>query len=242
MLVLAAACDRSGTRPASGAGAVARGAAPAESAVVARGPARGTVLILGTSLTAGLGLDPDDAYPALLQRKIDAAGLPFAVVNAGLSGETSGGALRRVAWLLRGPVDVFVLETGANDALRGLNVDSTKANLIAIVRAVRVARPGARICLVAMEALPNMGPQYTAAFRAIYPAVARETGAVLFPFPLAGVAGHAGLNQADGIHPNVHGETIVAETVWTALAPVLRSVSTGTRAGTGAIDGAFRHG
>jgi acyl-CoA thioesterase-1 len=207
-----------------------------------RGPARRTVLILGTSLTAGLGLDPDDAYPALLQRTIDSAGLRFDVVGDGLSGETSGGALRRVGWLLRGPVDVFVLETGANDALRGLNVDSTRANLTAIVRAVRVARPGARICLVAMEALPNMGPEYTAAFRAIYPEVARQAGAVLFPFLLQGVAGHAELNQADGVHPNVQGERMVAATMWRALAPVLRSVSTTTHAAANAIDGAFRRG
>jgi len=178
---------------------------------------------MGTSLTAGLGLDPDQAYPAVLQRKIDSAGLPFQVVNAGLSGETSAGALRRVPWLLRGPIDVFVLETGANDALRGLDVDSTRANIVATIRAVRAARPQAAIGLIAMQAPPNMGPQYTAAFRALYPAVARETGAQLLPFLLSGVAGRPDLNQADGMHPNVRGAAIVADTVWRGLEPMLRS-------------------
>lgn len=184
--------------------------------------ARKMVVIMGTSLTAGYGLDPAQAYPALLQQKIDSAALPFTVVNAGLSGETSAGALRRVQWVLRQPTDVFVLETGANDGLRGLDVDSTRANVLAIVRAAHAARPGVPICLVAMEAPPNMGPRYTAAFRAIYPAVARATGAVLFPFLLADVAGHPALNQDDGIHPNAAGEVIVAATVWRALKPVLR--------------------
>jgi acyl-CoA thioesterase-1 len=186
-----------------------------------------TVVFMGTSLTAGLGLDLDQAYPALLQRKIDSAGLPFHVVNAGLSGETSAGALRRVPWLLRGPVDVFVLETGANDALRGLDVDSTRGNIVAVIRAVRAARPHAAIGLVAMEAPPNMGPRYTAAFRAVYPEVARETGVRLLPFLLSGVAGRADLNQGDGIHPNVRGAAIVADTVWRGLEPLLRSAASG---------------
>ncbi len=189
---------------------------------------RGTVLFMGTSLTAGLGLDPDQAYPALLQHSIDSAGLAFTVVNAGLSGETSAGALRRVEWLLRGPVDVFVLETGANDALRGLNIDSTRANIVGIIREVRKARPGARICLIQMEAPPNMGPQY-APFRDLYPSIAKSEGVTLLPFLLAGVAGYPALNQADGMHPNVRGERIVAANVWRALAPVLEQVAGGRR-------------
>jgi acyl-CoA thioesterase-1 len=191
--------------------------------LAAAAPPRRTVVFMGTSLTAGLGLDPDQAYPALVQRKIDSVGLPFQVVNAGLSGETSAGALRRVGWILRGPVDVFVLETGANDALRGLDVDSTRANIEAVIAAVRAARPKARICLIAMEAPPNMGPQYTAAFHAIYPAIAKDAGVTPLPFLLAGVAGHPDLNQGDGIHPNVRGEQIVAATVWRGLESVLRS-------------------
>ncbi len=184
---------------------------------------QGTVLIVGTSLTAGLGLDPDQAYPALLQRKVDSAGLPYQVVNAGLSGETSAGALRRIGWLLRQPIAVFVLETGANDGLRGLDVDSTKTHVAAILDSVRRADPRAAICLVQMEAPPNLGPRYTRAFHDLYPAVARAQGATLLPFLLQGVAGESALNQADGMHPNVTGERIVAATVWSGLEPVLRA-------------------
>jgi acyl-CoA thioesterase I len=188
-------------------------------------PAQRIVLIEGTSLTAGLGLDPDESYPALLQQTIDSAALPFTVKNAGLSGETSAGALRRVDWLLRGPADVFVLETGANDGLRGLDVDSLRANIVATVRRVKQARPTARICLVQMEAPPNMGPSYARSFHEVYPAVARSEGVTLLPFLLDGVAGLPGLNQADGIHPNVRGERIVAGNMWRGLEPVLRAVA-----------------
>lgn len=179
------------------------------------------VLFLGTSLTAGLGLAPEDAYPALIQRKADSAGLAVRVENAGLSGETSAGALRRVDWLLRGPVDVFVLETGANDGLRGLDVDSTRQNIARIVAKVRAARPSARVFLVQMEAPPNLGTKYTDQFRAMFPTVARESGATLLPFLLEGVAGVASLNQADGIHPNEAGARRVAANVWRGLAPAL---------------------
>jgi acyl-CoA thioesterase-1 len=182
-----------------------------------------TVLIEGTSLTAGLGLDPDQAYPALLQRKIDSTDLPFTVKNAGLSGETSAGALRRLDWLLGGPVDVFVLETGANDGLRGLDVDSVRANIEALIRGVKRMRPLVRICLVQMEAPTNLGPAYTRPFHDLYPAIARAEGVTLLPFLLDGVAGQAALNQADGIHPNVQGERIVAATMWRGLEPVLRA-------------------
>ena len=182
---------------------------------------RRVVLFLGTSLTAGLGLDPEDAYPALIQRRADSAGLRVRVENAGLSGETSAGALRRVDWLLRGPVDVFVLETGANDGLRGLDVDSTRRNIERIVAKVRSTRPTARIFLVQMEAPPNLGTKYTDAFRAMFPTVARESGATLLPFLLEGVAGVASLNQPDGIHPNEQGARRVADNVWRGLAPAL---------------------
>ena len=129
---------------------------------------RRTLVFVGTSLTAGLGLDPDKAYPALIQQKADSSGLLLDVVNAGLSGETSAGALRRIDWLLSGPVDVLVLETGANDGLRGLNVDSTRANIRAILAKVKAARPNARLALVQMEAPPNLGDRYTAAFRGMF--------------------------------------------------------------------------
>lgn len=179
------------------------------------------MVFVGTSLTAGLGLDPDEAYPALIQGKADSASMDVDVVNAGVSGETSAGALRRIDWLLNGPVDVLVLETGANDGLRGLNVDSTRANIRAILAKVKAAKPGARLALVQMEAPPNLGDRYTAAFRGMFPAVATEMGATLVPFLLDRVAGVAELNQDDGIHPNRRGERIVAENVWKAVRPLL---------------------
>jgi acyl-CoA thioesterase-1 len=186
---------------------------------------------VGTSLTAGLGLDQEDAYPALLQQKVDSVGLQYEIVNAGLSGETSAGALRRVDWLLRGPADVVIIETGANDGLRGLNVDSTRANLRAIIAKVKTARPAARILLAQMEAPPNLGAKYTNAFRAMYQDVARETGVSVLPFLLEGVAGVSRLNQGDGIHPNEEGEQIVANNVWKGLEPVLRELDAASTTG-----------
>jgi acyl-CoA thioesterase-1 len=185
----------------------------------------GTVLFLGTSLTAGLGLPPEEAYPALVQQKIDSAGLPFHVINAGVSGETSAGALRRVDWLLRQPFDVLVLETGANDMLRGFDLDSTEANIRGIVRRVRALHPDVPIVLAGMLAPPNLGADYARRFGEIYPRVAEEEKLVLIPFLLQGVAGVPSLNQGDGIHPNRQGATIVAENVWKVLEPVLREVA-----------------
>jgi hypothetical protein len=144
--------------------------------VAAAAAGRRTILIEGTSLSAGLGLDPDEAWPAVLQQRIDSEALPFVVVNAGLSGETSAGALRRIDWLLRGPVDVFVLETGANDGLRGLDPDSLRANMEAILAKVAAARPGAVLCVVQMEAPPNLGPRYAARFHAAFGEAARASG------------------------------------------------------------------
>lgn len=183
-----------------------------------------TVLFVGTSLTAGLGLEPDSAYPQRLQRRADSLGVAYRFVNAGMSGETSAGALRRVDWLLQGDADVVVLETGANDGLRGLDVDSTAANIRAIVARVRAARPRSVIALVQMEAPPNLGASYTARFHRMYPDIAREEGLVLVPFLLDRVAGVPRLNQADGMHPNDAGERIVADNVWRALRPVLDSL------------------
>ena len=210
---------------------VARAGAPGTDSVGAGGQAgargadgRRTVLIVGKSLTAGLGLDPEDAYPALLQRKADSLALNYEIVNAGLSGETSAGALRRLDWLLRGQADVVVIETGANDGLRGLDVDSTRANLRAIIAKVKAARPAARILLAQMEAPPNLGAKYTAAFSAMFQEVARQDEVTLMPFLLEGVAGNGALNQSDGIHPNEEGERIVAENVWRALLPVLQQL------------------
>jgi acyl-CoA thioesterase-1 len=182
-----------------------------------------TVVFVGTSLTAGLGLDPKDAFVSLVGRKADSAGLGYEMVNAGLSGETSAGALRRVAWVLSGPGDVIVVETGANDGLRGLDVDTTRANIDAILTKVKATKPKATVLLVQMEAPPNMGKSYTAAFHAMYAALAKKHGVALMPFLLDGVAGVSKLNQADGIHPNEEGSKRVAANVWRVLEPVLRA-------------------
>jgi acyl-CoA thioesterase-1 len=220
LVVAVVACARDRPPPA---GTPQSTAAAAGALAGGSSPRRQTVLILGTSLTAGLGLDPDQAYPALLQHKIDSAGLPFTVVNAGVSGETSAGAVRRIDWLLRQPSDVFVLETGANDALRALNIDSTASNIATVIHAVRRADPRAAIGLVQMEAPPNLGPDYTRAFHAMYPKLSKREGVTLLPFLLQDVAGRPALNQADGMHPNVQGERLVAATVWTGLAPLLQA-------------------
>jgi acyl-CoA thioesterase-1 len=192
-------------------------------------PARGVVLFAGTSITAGLGLDPDSAYPMLIQRKIDSAGLAFDVVNAGVSGETSSGFLDRLDWLLRARFDVFVLESGANDGLRGIPTSTLQANLETALDRIKAKRPDARIVLIQMEALPNLGPKYAADFHAVYPRVAKAKGVTLLPFLLDSVAGRRGLNQGDGVHPNDVGEHIVAQNVWRGLRPVLESVSTTSR-------------
>ena len=184
---------------------------------------RPVVLCVGTSLTAGYGLDPDDAWPALLQVKVDAAGLPHRVVNAGVSGETSAGAVRRMDWLLRQPVAVFVLETGANDMLRGQDADATRANVDAILARARKQEPPPRLVVLGMRAAPNLGAAYGQRFSSIYPDLARQHEAVLVPFILEGVAGIPRLNQADGVHPTPEGQKILAETVWRSLEPVLRA-------------------
>lgn len=184
-----------------------------------------TVLFVGTSLTAGLGLDPDSAYPQLIAEKIRAANLPFEVVNAGVSGETTSGLLRRLDWLMRGRFDVIVIETGANDGLRGIPIETVRQNVDSILTRVRRVHPQARLLLVQMEALPNFGPQYTTGFRSFYRELAEKHRVSLAPFLLDGVAGRAELNQRDGIHPNMEGERIVADNVWRAVEPVLRSLS-----------------
>jgi acyl-CoA thioesterase-1 len=191
--------------------------------------APGRLLFVGTSLTAGLGLEPDRAYPAVISRRIDSLGLPYRVDNAGYSGETSAGALRRIDWLVREPVDVLVLETGANDGLRGLSVDSMRANIQAIIDRVRATSPNARILLVGMEAPPNLGTRYTSEFRKVFPDLAERNGATFLPFLLEGVAAVDSLNQGDGIHPNEAGARRVAETVWVALLPLLQDPTLGSR-------------
>ena len=178
-----------------------------------------TLLFFGDSLTAGYGLeDPvTDAFPAVVQRKIDEAGRLWRVVNAGLSGETSAGGLRRVDWILRQRVDLFVLELGGNDGLRGLPPETTRANLQAIIDRVREKCPAAKIVLAGIAAPPNLGADYTRAFAAVFPQLAEKNHLAFIPFLLEGVAGRPALNQPDGIHPNAKGHAMVAETVWSLL-------------------------
>jgi acyl-CoA thioesterase-1 len=182
--------------------------------------ARSKVVVLGDSLTAGLGLAVTQSYPALLQTKIDAEGLPFQVVNAGISGDTSAGGLRRLDWAVQdGDVRVLIVALGANDGLRGLPVAEMKQNLARIIDAARARK--IVVLLAGMEAPPNYGGEYATAFRQAYRDLAREHQVVLIPFLLDKVAGQSALNQGDGIHPNQAGASIVAETVWTALKPLL---------------------
>lgn len=217
LLFQAAGCSRASDsaagRPSADTAHVGAAAAAADE--------RPVLLFLGTSLTAGLGVDGDSAYPAVIQRRLDSLGMHWRVVNGGLSGETSAGLVRRLPWLLEGPVKVAVIETGANDGLRGLDVDSTRANLEAVIAQLKAHDATMRIVLVGMEAPPNMGPLFTARFRALYPELARRDHLPLVPFLLAGVGGIDTLNQADGIHPTPAGHRIVADNVWHVLEPVL---------------------
>ena len=196
---------------------------PSEPAATASHDSRPTVVFLGTSLTAGLGVDPALAYPALVQAKIEAAGLPHRVVNAGVSGETSAGALRRIDWLMQKPIAVLVVETGANDGLRGQDPQALRANVQAIFDRARRQSPPPRLVLVAMEALTNYGAAYVARFRSLFPELAKANDAALVPFLLEGVAGVRSLNQADGIHPTAEGHARMAETVWPVLRPILEA-------------------
>jgi len=182
------------------------------------------VLFIGTSLTAGYGLDDPStqAYPAQIGRLADSSGLPIRVINAGVSGETSAGALSRVDWVLRQPSDIIVLETGANDGLRGLSVDAARANIDQILTRLSAAKPGIPLVVVQMEAPPNLGSSYVTKFREMYGSVAKAHGAALTPFFLKGVAGVAGMNQPDGVHPTAAGAAIAARTIWGTLEPIVR--------------------
>jgi len=179
------------------------------------------ILFFGNSLTAGYGLEPSQAFPALIEQKAEAAGINCRAVNAGLSGETTAGGKSRISWVLRQPVDIFVLELGGNDGLRGLPVEATRNNLQAIIDTVRKKSPDARIVLAGMQIPPNMGPDYTAKFRQIYPELAKKNQLELIPFLLEGVGGIPKLNLPDGIHPTAEGHKIVANTVWKTLGPLL---------------------
>lgn len=188
--------------------------------------ARKKVLFFGDSLTAGFGLAQEQSFPSLLQARIDSLQLPYECVNAGVSGETSAGGLARVEWVLSHyPIEVFVLELGANDGLRGIDPASTAQNLQGIIDKVREQNPQAQIILAGMLAPPNMGKEYTQRFGQMYRELAQKNKLALIPFLLDKVAGNPALNQADGIHPTADGARIVAENVWTYLQPALQQQS-----------------
>jgi acyl-CoA thioesterase-1 len=188
------------------------------------GGATKVILCFGDSLTAGYGLEPSQAFPAVIQEKINTRGWKFRVVNAGLSGETTAGGLRRIDWVLQRPVDVLVLALGANDGLRGLPVDNAKQNLQAIIDRTRGKYPQVKVVLAGMRVPSNLGREYTSRFRAIFPELAETNNAALIPFLLEGVGGVSELNLPDGIHPTAEGQKIVAENVWKVLEPVLQEL------------------
>jgi acyl-CoA thioesterase-1 len=197
-------------------------AASPDTAGIPATPAPKTILFFGNSLTAGYGVGADQAFPAIIGRRIDSLHWPYQVINAGLSGETSAGGKSRIGWILRQPVDIFVLELGANDGLRGIPVAATTANLQAIIDSVKRKYPAAKIVVAGMQALPTMGSAYSTAFRGIFPQLAAKNKAALIPFLLQGVGGIPQLNQADGIHPTEQGHRIVANNVWQVLRPLLK--------------------
>ena len=180
-----------------------------------------TIVFYGNSLTAGYGLSPSEAFPAIIQKKIDSLGLPYQVVNAGVSGETSSGGKTRIDWILQQPVDIFVLELGANDGLRGIPLSETRKNLQDIIDKVKAKSPDIKLVFAGMEMPPSMGQTYTAEFRNIYSELAEKNAMTLIPFLLEGVGGEPELNQQDGIHPTAEGHLIVAENVWKQLEKLL---------------------
>ncbi|MEO7166541.1 MAG: arylesterase [Spartobacteria bacterium] len=192
-------------------------------ALVCAAPAfGGTILFLGDSLTAGLGVEPAQAYPALIQEKILEKNLPFDVINAGISGDTSAGGLARLDWVLQKKIDFLVLALGANDGLRGLPVAQMKTNLQGIIDRVKAKNPSVKIVIAGMQIPPNLGAEFSATFAAVFADLARENQAALVPFLLKGVGGQVDLNQADHIHPTAAGHKVVAENVWRVLEPLLK--------------------
>lgn len=184
---------------------------------------RKRILFFGDSITAGYGLDPEDAFPAIIQEMIDDRDWPYVTVNAGLSGETSAGGLRRIDWMLREPVDVFVLELGGNDGLRGVPVGATRSNLQDIIGKVRAKYPEAAVVVAGMRLPPNLGRMFAGKFAEIFPKVAEATDSELIPFIGEDVIGRDRLMQMDGIHPNASGHEVIAETVWKHLEPILEA-------------------
>ena len=183
-----------------------------------------TILFFGDSITAGYGLDEEQAFPALIQQKIDSLGAEHKVVNAGLSGETTAGGARRVDWILRQEIDIFVLGLGGNDGLRGIDPANTKENIETIITKVKAKSPDIEIVLAGMEAPPNLGDQYTERFRQLFSDVAEQHELTFIPFLLEDVAGIRELNQPDGIHPTAEGQQIIADNIWEYLKPMLNGM------------------
>ena len=201
-------------------------AAPVEESAASAGSEAtqtGTILFFGDSLTAGLGLNPNLAFPGLLQQRLDSLGYSYQVINAGLSGETTASGKNRLGWVLNQPLDVFVLELGANDGLRGIPLSETRKNLKGMIEQVRSKYPEVVIVLAGMQLPPNMGPEYTDEFRKLFPQLAQSEDVLLIPFLLKDVGGIPELNQEDGIHPTEAGHKIVAENVWAVLQEAVRS-------------------
>ncbi|WP_367872850.1 arylesterase [Luteolibacter sp. Populi] len=182
------------------------------------------IVVLGDSITAGYGLDPQEAYPALLQKKIDAAGLPYTVANAGVSGDTTAGGLRRIDWALgKDGAEVLVVALGGNDGLRGIKPGQTEENLAGIIDKARAKTPEMKVLVAAMQMPDNMGAEFTGKFKELFPKVAKDKKAELVPFLLDGVGGVESLNQDDRIHPNVEGQKKVADNIWKVLEPILKA-------------------
>ncbi|HMQ61675.1 MAG TPA: arylesterase [Flavilitoribacter sp.] len=213
LILIAGACNNSSTPGEEAVGN--EGDTTTESATPEAAPAK--IIFFGNSLTAAYGLDPAQGFVALVQERLDSLGFRYKAVNAGLSGETTSGGNERVDWVLDQGVDIFVLELGGNDGLRGIDPKVSYQNLVSIIEKVKKAAPEAKIILAGMEAPPNMGKTYTDEFRSIYPRLAKEFDVRLIPFLLEGVGGNPELNQPDGIHPNVKGQKIVLENVWKVL-------------------------
>lgn len=217
LLLLITSCNNSSATDES---SVNKDSKPVESADNYVAPKK-NILFFGNSLTAAYGLNPSQGYVSLIQQRLDSLGLPYRAINAGLSGETTAGGRERVDWVIRQPVDIFVLELGGNDALRGIETAASFDNLSAIIEKVRAKYPDARIILAGMEAPPNMGQEYTSKFRKMYSDLAKKYETELIPFFLEGVGGVPELNQQDRIHPNEKGQFVLRENVWKVLQPLL---------------------
>jgi acyl-CoA thioesterase-1 len=217
-ILLMAACGNNKEKPAAEEN---KQQASGDSATTVPTTGEKNIIFFGNSLTAGYGLEPTEAFPALVQQKIDSLKLPYKVINAGLSGETTAGGKNRIDWILKQPVSIFVLELGGNDGLRGIPISETRQNLQTIIDRVRTKNPEVKIILAGMQVPPNMGRKYAVDFQEVFRDLSQKNNTALIPFLLEGVGGIQELNQSDGIHPTAVGQKIVAENVWEVLRGLL---------------------